>query len=139
MGLQAGVFANEHGMKLARRAYQKAIPGFFFVGSQYQDQSSEKVYSLAPKHRFLKEGRLSFRWLQEPLKRGFALDFRFHQSTTALGDKGAVNILDNLLALLSVIQRRKSRYSLINTTPPTTLSTHSVGYNIDRTSLVREI
>jgi len=60
MVLQAGVFANEHGMKLAGRTYQKAIPSFFFVGTQYQDKFSDEVYRRAPEHWILKKGRLGF-------------------------------------------------------------------------------
>ena len=40
MRLQAGVFADELGMKLPGRAYQEAVPGFF-AGSQYEHKPSE--------------------------------------------------------------------------------------------------
>ena len=133
MGLQAGVFANECGMKLAGRAYQKAIPRVLF-GSQYQDEPSEQVYRLAPKHRLLNKRRLSSHRFQEPLKRVLARDFRSHRSTAAARNNGAVSILRKSLNILSTIQHESP--PIFSSTPAlTSLRIHRVGVSIWATRL----
>ena len=77
MRLQAGVFADELGMKLVRRAYKKAVPRFF-AGGQDENQPSKQICRLAPEHRFLEKRRLSFERFINPLKRVLPLDFSVH-------------------------------------------------------------
>ena len=77
MGLQAGVFAEELGMKFAGRTHQQTVPRFWASG-QYENQLPEQVGRLASEHRLLEKRRLSLQRLENPLKGMWKLGFRFY-------------------------------------------------------------